>query len=169
MEQPEATSQKDIIGISPKTVKLYGFALTGFLVPLFGIFPSLVALFKAKSAKREIIASEGKLGGLDLYKQSLLYAWLGIVSFFINLGLIALLIWLINELPALIASPQFQDTLNNNLYQFMPQENLNLDLKGLGFSDADIEAFKNALPEGKDIDNLTLQDILKLAEEYGIN
>jgi hypothetical protein len=169
MEQANSEQKSNIIGISPRTVKMYGFALAGFLMPIFGIVPSIIALAKAKKAKREILLSSGTLAGLDLYKKSLTYAWLGVSSFIFNVALIVFIIWLINVLPSFITSPQFQDVIQNNLPDIITEVPINIDLESLGFSESDISVLRDALPDGVDINNLTLDDILKLAEEYGIN
>lgn len=169
LENNNASEKPIVVGVSPKTVKIYGLSLTGFLVPFFGIVPSIAALAQSRKAKREILQSEGSLTGLDLYKKSLVFAWLGVVSFLINTALIGLLIWLITIIPNLINSPEFRDMVSDNVSSVVSDVPVDLDLEGLGFTDSEIRQFEDALPEGVTLDNLTLDDIIKLAEEYGIN
>lgn len=168
-EKAELEQANEIVGVSPKTVKVYGLALSGFLVPLFGIVPSIAALVKGKKAKQEILSSGGKLSGLDLYKKSLVYAWLGVASFIFHVGLIAFLVWLITIIPSLMTSPQVQELIQDNVSSIVADVPVTIDLKALGFSDEEVQTLKDVLPDGVDINNLTLEDILNLADEYGIN
>jgi hypothetical protein len=158
-----------VVGYSPKAVKVYSLGMMGAFVPFIGIVPSIMALAKSKKAEEEIALSNGSLSGYDIYKKGIRYAWFGIVSFLINIGLIGLLIWAIPQIPNWVTSPEFQSVLQSTVITDVTN-NLpaNLDLESLGFTTEEIEIIKSLLPEGTDINNLSVRDILNLAAEYGI-
>lgn len=158
-----------IIGYSPKVVSLHTLALSGFLIPLFGIVSSVAVLFKARKANEELALANGKLEGHALYRRSIILAWLGIISFVINILFILALIWVIQNFDLIVS----QATSLQVIQQFSESEVLqnvpaNIDLESLGFTPEDIELLKSVLPEGTDVNNLSVSDILKLAAEYGI-
>jgi hypothetical protein len=157
-----------IIGISPKVVKVHSLALAGVLIPIFGLASSLTALIKSGKAKEELALSNGSLEGYGLYKKAVVLGWLGVLSFFVNILLIIGLIWLVQNAPALLSEPAFQQFLQSSNSEVLNNVPANIDLKSLGLSDADIARLKEILPEDIDINNLTVSDILRIAEAYGI-
>lgn len=158
-----------IIGYSPKAVKVYSLGMFGAFTPFIGIFPSVSALVKARAAETEIALSNGSLAGYDIYKKGIRYAWFGIISFFINIGLIALLIWAIPQVPTWVTSPEFQSIIQSTVISDIADTvPTNIDLESLGLSSDEIEIIKSLLPAGTDINNLSVSDILKLATDYGI-
>jgi hypothetical protein len=157
-----------IIGISPKVVKVYALALIGILVPIFGVVSSITALLKSGKAKQELALSNGSLEGYGLIKKSIFMGWLGILSFFLNLAIIIGLLWLIQNSPTLLSEPAFQQFLQSTNSEVLNNIPANIDLKALGLSEEDIARLKEVLPDDIDIDNLTVSDILRIAEAYGI-
>jgi hypothetical protein len=159
-----------VVGYSPKAVKVYSLGILGAFAPLIGIFPSIAALTKARGAEAEIALSNGSLAGYDIYKKGIRYAWFGIFSFFINIALIGLLIWAIPQIPTWITSPEFQSILQSTFITEVTNTiPANIDLESLGFTADEIEIIKSLLPAGTDINNVSVNDILKLAAEYGIS
>lgn len=170
----EPTTEKDIvspkiIGYSPEVVKMHTLALTGALTPILGIVPSIRALIKARRAKRELFLSNGSLDGHSLYKKAVFLGWLGIILFAINIAIAIALVWLIQNASSLLSEPVFQQflqaTSNSEVLNNVPA---NIDLEELGLSADDLERLREYLPEGIDINNLSVADILRIAKTYGI-
>jgi hypothetical protein len=166
----EIIEQEKIIGYSPKAVKVHALGLKAVFIPFFGIFFGVAALIKSRSAKREILHSDKNLIGYDLCRKGITYAVLSFVSLLFNITIIGVLIWGIQQIPTLIENPSVQNLLQDGTAQILTEfgGTDTLDLQKLGLSDANLDALKAALPEGTDINSLTISDILELAKQYGI-
>jgi hypothetical protein len=170
----ETLAQEKIIGYSPKAVRVHALGIKALFVPFFGVFFGIAALAQSKSAKREIFDSRESLRGYDLCRKGITYAWLSFVSLLFNLTIIGLVIWAVQQIPLWLENPMVQSILQDGATRLLEGTGVipgldSLNIDGLGLSSSDLESLKLLLPEGTDINNLTLDDILELAKQYGIN
>lgn len=167
----ETFIQDKIVGYSPKAVRVHALGIKALFVPFFGAFFGIAALAQSKSAKREILDSRESLRGYDLVRKGIVYAWLSFMSLLFNLTIIGVLIWAVQQIPTWLENPVVQNLLQDSATEIIGGAvgTNTLDLDALGLSATQIESLKTLLPEGTDIDNLTLNDVLELAKQYGIN
>jgi hypothetical protein len=64
--------------------------IASLLVPCIGLVPAIVALVRAGSARREILASNGQLTGLGMVTAGRITAWIGVVLTLLAIALIVL-------------------------------------------------------------------------------
>jgi hypothetical protein len=153
-------------GIGPKSVSVFGFGLAGSLIWGVGIIPSIIALSKARKARREIEASQGNLKGLGLIKWGIALAIAGILNFIAGIALIFGVVWAVNQIPiwmeeALtdgnVAGIEIADTLPP------------INLQELGLPEESLNTIEEYLPEGQSLESVKIGDLLEIAESEGIN
>jgi hypothetical protein len=64
--------------------------IASLLVPCLGLVPAIVALVRAGGARREIIASGGRLTGLGMVTAGRITAWIGVALTIVAIALIVL-------------------------------------------------------------------------------
>lgn len=91
-------------GIAPKSVTVFSLGIVGFLLPVLGLVPSILAVMQSKGARQEIYRTRGRLGGVGLNKAGLILGWLGILNSLTLIGLSLLAMWALENLPSLLGS-----------------------------------------------------------------
>jgi hypothetical protein len=66
--------------------------IASLLVPCIGLVPAIVALAMSGSARREILASDGRLTGLGMVTAGRITAWIGVIIALLGIALLVLLI-----------------------------------------------------------------------------
>lgn len=103
---PAATQAqtRQIKGFSPDSVTVFTLGLFGFLIPILGIVPSVIALIKARAAKKQLFRARGNFRGYGLLKAGMIFAWLGILSTLFSIALAAVSVWALVNMPSLLPS-----------------------------------------------------------------
>lgn len=95
---------RQIKGFSPESVTVFALGLTGFLLPLLGVVPSVMAAVKARSARQQLTRARGNFRGQGLVKAGVILAWLGIANALVSLALTVLTVWAALNMPSLLPS-----------------------------------------------------------------
>lgn len=95
---------RQIKGFSPESVTVFALGLAGFLLPLIGVVPSVMAAVKARSARQQLARARGNFRGHGLVKAGVIFAWLGIANAVLSLALTALTVWAAVNMPTLLPS-----------------------------------------------------------------
>jgi hypothetical protein len=66
--------------------------IASLIFPCIGLVPAIVALVRAGDARREILASEGRLTGLGMVTAGRITAWVGIALTLLAIALVVLLV-----------------------------------------------------------------------------
>lgn len=91
-------------GFAPKSVTVFALGLSGLLVPLLGLIPSVMAIGKARGAKDEIARSRGYFRGYGLIRWGLILGWLGVLGSLLAAGLVVGAVWALQNMPSLLTS-----------------------------------------------------------------
>lgn len=156
----------DTKGIGPQSVSVFGFGLAGSLIWGIGIVPSIIALFKAKKARREIEASHGKLKGLGLIKWGIALAIAGILNFIAGIALIFGVVWVVNQIPIWMEDALTEGNIAGiEIADTLPP----INLQELGLPEESLSTIEEYLPEGQSLESVKIGDLLEIAESEGIN
>lgn len=100
---PQAQTRQ-IKGFSPESVTVFTLGLLGFLIPFVGIVPSVIAVAKTRSAKKQLMRARGNFRGEGLVKAGSVLAWLGILNTLLTVALTVLTVWAAVNMPSLLPS-----------------------------------------------------------------
>lgn len=100
--KPAPAARQPIRGFSPQAVAVFCLGLAGALTPFVGVIPSVVALVKARGARREISRSRGHYRGGGLISWGVGLSWLGILGALLSVTMALFLMWAVQNSPALL-------------------------------------------------------------------
>jgi hypothetical protein len=83
---------------------VFTLGLFGFLIPIIGIVPSVIALAKTRAAKQQLFRARGNFRGYGLLKAGIVFAWLGVLSTLFSVAIAALSVWALVNMPSLLPS-----------------------------------------------------------------
>lgn len=159
----EETIEKPVY--SGNSVAVFSLGFAGFLVPVFGIIPSVISLVKVPKAKKELIKNEGRISGFGLINAGIALAILGIVNFLVSIALVFGAVWVVNQIPIWLEENFSSSGLLGNtlLTDVLPPVNIN----ELGLDDNSVQQLEGFLPEGTSLDSVDISALLELLESNG--
>lgn len=165
MEEKDAAAKESSnptpIGYGKESVTVFGLGLSGALIWGIGIVPSIMALAKAKKAKRELLEAEGQLHGFGLIKAGVILAITGIFHFLLTIAMVFGLVWVVGQIPTWINDGLSKGTIAGvDVIDVLP----NINLNDLGLDSATLNEVEKILPEGQTIDSLDLGALLDSLE-----
>lgn len=91
-------------GFAPRSVTVFALGLSGFLLPIIGLIPSVIALYKARAARFEISRAKGHYRGYGLVRAGTTLASLAVLNTLLLAALAIAAVWVFQNTPNILPS-----------------------------------------------------------------